>query len=77
MVNPFDECSDQVLRRESYYALLRSFTEMASGLPEKIRSRLVLEVSPFFRRHLMLPTQSCILLNRKHGQKTQYLMFSL
>ena len=44
MVNPFDECSEQVLRKESYYALLRSFSEMASGLPEKIRSRLVLEV---------------------------------
>ncbi|CAB4029347.1 mediator of RNA polymerase II transcription subunit 13-like, partial [Paramuricea clavata] len=46
IVNPFDESSDQVLRRESYYALLRGFSEMASGLPEKIRSRLVLEIIP-------------------------------
>ncbi|XP_028400914.1 mediator of RNA polymerase II transcription subunit 13-like isoform X2 [Dendronephthya gigantea] len=46
IINPFDESNDKVLRRESYYALLRSFSEMAAGIPEKLRSRLVLEIVP-------------------------------
>lgn len=45
IVNPFDESSEQVVRRDSYFALLRGFSEMAAGLREKLRSRLVLEVS--------------------------------
>ena len=45
IVNPFDESEDQNLRKESYFGLLRGFAEMASALPQEIKSQLVLEVS--------------------------------
>lgn len=71
IINPFDESNDKVLRRESYYALLRSFSEMAAGIPEKIRSRLVLEVRHLSNRVTSLATSCNVVqqvLKRPHNK---------